>query len=110
MSPLVLYKSLADDTRLKVLLLLHSKKSLCVCDLIDSLDLSQPKVSRHLADLRKADLVTGTKQGKWVHYRINESLPGWVLEVIQLSAENNQDYLAEPLSRLAPITQSESCQ
>ena len=62
MSPLIFFKCLADDTRLKILLLLTNYKTLCVCDLQIALQLEQPKVSRHLADLRRHGLLTDKKK------------------------------------------------
>jgi len=65
LSPLTFFKCLSDDTRLKTLLILSEKGELCVYDLTDALQLSQPKISRHLADLRKCGLVLDTRKGKW---------------------------------------------
>ena len=68
LSPLSFYKCLSDDTRLKALMLIYLEKELCVCDLITALELSQPKVSRHLADLRKCQILLDERRGKWVFY------------------------------------------
>lgn len=64
-----LFKALADATRLRILGLLLSGE-VCVCDIHDSLRLPQPKVSRHLAYLRRAGLVETRRDGLWVHYRL----------------------------------------
>ncbi|MBI4583446.1 MAG: helix-turn-helix transcriptional regulator [Planctomycetes bacterium] len=64
-----LYRALADLTRLRILRLLL-KKELCVCDLVDALEVPQPKVSRHLAYLRRAGLVTARKDGLWSYYKL----------------------------------------
>jgi len=64
-----LFKALADRTRLRILGLLQAGE-ICVCDIHGSLGLPQPAVSRHLAYLRKARLVSGRKDGLWVHYRL----------------------------------------
>ena len=64
-----LFKALADRTRLRILSLLQAGE-ICVCDIHGSLDLPQPTVSRHLAYLRKTGLVSGRKDGLWVHYRL----------------------------------------
>ena len=64
LNPLTFYKCLADDTRLKSLLLIARNDSLCVCDLQQALQLSQPKVSRHLAELRKSDLLDTERRGQ----------------------------------------------
>src|SRR5258708_673615 len=67
--PLV-FKALSDPTRLRLLNLLADGE-VCVCYLGEVLQLVQPKVSRHLAYLRRAGLVTARREGKWMHY-------GWV--------------------------------
>ena len=64
--PLV-FKALSDPTRLRVLNLL-SEGEVCVCFLCDVLRLVQPKISRHLAYLKKAGLVQVRREGKWMHY------------------------------------------
>ncbi|GAB3028404.1 metalloregulator ArsR/SmtB family transcription factor [Bowmanella dokdonensis] len=101
MNPLNLYKCLAEDTRLKSLLLIRHKHQLCVCDLQDALQLSQPKVSRHLAELRKCDLLQDERRGKWVYYRLHPALPDWIHGVLDKTFTHNQDYLADCLSRLS---------
>jgi ArsR family transcriptional regulator len=63
------FQALGDQTRLRILALL-STGEVCVCDIHESLDLPQPKVSRHLAYLRRAGLVDARKDGLWVHYRL----------------------------------------
>jgi ArsR family transcriptional regulator len=88
MSPLDLFKSLSDQTRLQSLLLIHQEQELCVCELMVALDLSQPKVSRHLALLREAELLQAERRGQWIFYRLSTSLETWVLAVIKQAAEH----------------------
>lgn len=64
-----LFQALSDATRLRILGLLLTGE-VCVCDIHESLKLPQPKVSRHLAYLRKAGLVETRRDGLWVHYRL----------------------------------------
>jgi ArsR family transcriptional regulator len=64
-----LFKALADGTRLRILGLLLDGE-VCVCHIHESLGLPQPKISRHLAYLRRAGLVEARKDGLWVHYRL----------------------------------------
>jgi ArsR family transcriptional regulator len=64
-----LLKALADGTRLRILGLLITGE-VCVCHIHESLKISQPKASRHLAYLRRAGLVTTRRDGLWVHYRL----------------------------------------
>jgi ArsR family transcriptional regulator, arsenate/arsenite/antimonite-responsive transcriptional repressor len=66
--PAVLFKTLCDPTRLRLLNLLACGET-CVCELTDTLRVVQPKVSRHLRHLERAGLVEARRNGKWVHYR-----------------------------------------
>ncbi len=66
--PAFLFHTLSDPTRLRLLNLLASGET-CVCELTDSLRLVQPKVSRHLAHLKRAGLVEARRDGKWMYYR-----------------------------------------
>lgn len=63
-------KIISDETRLRILVLL-SNKEMCVCEICEILDESQPKISRHLARLREAGLVRDDRQGQWVFYYTN---------------------------------------
>ena len=81
-----LFHLLADATRLRSVVLLHAEGRLCVCELVHALDVSQPKISRHLAQLRDAGLLTDERRGQWVHYRLADDLPAWVFEVITAAA------------------------
>lgn len=65
------FSALADRTRLRILNLI-GKDELCVCFFVEILDELQPKISRHLAYLRHAGLVTARRDGKWMHYRMAE--------------------------------------
>ena len=69
---LTVFKALSDETRLKVIKLLEHGE-LCVCDITAALDMSQSKVSFHLGVLKNANLVKSRKEGKWMHYTINDS-------------------------------------
>src|SRR5438309_1495665 len=73
-----LFKAFADPVRLRLLNLLSDDREVCVCHLHEALELPQPTVSRHLAYLRKAGVVSGRKQGLWVHYRLARSKSGLV--------------------------------
>ena len=65
------FKGFADPTRIRILSLLAAGE-LCVCDIVDILDLPQPTVSRHLKYLRRTGLVDATREWKFAHYRISE--------------------------------------
>jgi ArsR family transcriptional regulator len=65
----VMFRAFSDPTRLRILNLLKTGE-LCVCDLVRVIDVPQPKISRHLAYLRKAGLVTARRDGQWMHYKL----------------------------------------
>jgi ArsR family transcriptional regulator, arsenate/arsenite/antimonite-responsive transcriptional repressor len=65
----VLFAALSDRTRLRLLNLMDGRE-VCVCYLVEILGQSQPKISRHLAYLRRAGVVAARREGKWMHYRI----------------------------------------
>jgi ArsR family transcriptional regulator len=64
-----LFSALADRTRLRLLNLMTGGE-VCVCYFVELLDEPQPKISRHLAYLRRAGLVATRREGKWMHYRL----------------------------------------
>jgi ArsR family transcriptional regulator len=66
-----IFKALSDETRLRIIKLLEQGE-LCVCDIVAALDAVQPKVSFHLSTLKEAGLIKDRKQGKWIHYSLNE--------------------------------------
>jgi ArsR family transcriptional regulator len=63
------FRALADKTRLRLLNLMASDE-VCVCFFVEILKTNQPKVSRHLAYLRRAGIVAARREGNWIHYRI----------------------------------------
>ena len=65
----LLFKALADRTRLRLLNLMAAGE-VCVCFFVEVLGTNQPKISRHLAYLRRAGVVAARREGKWMHYRI----------------------------------------
>ena len=69
---LSVFKALSDETRLRIVKLLENGE-LCVCHIVAAIDMSQPKISFHLKILKEAGLVKDRREGKWMHYRLNES-------------------------------------
>jgi ArsR family transcriptional regulator, arsenate/arsenite/antimonite-responsive transcriptional repressor len=63
------FRAFADRTRLRLINLLAGQE-LCVCYLVEVIDVPQPKISRHLAYLRQAGIVAARREGKWMHYRL----------------------------------------
>ena len=70
-----LFKAFADPTRLRILNLLREGE-LCVCNLIDVLELPQSTISRHVSYLRRAGLVETREEGTWNHYRLAQPATG----------------------------------
>lgn len=100
-SAVTLFKCLADDTRVRIALLIAREEELCVCELMWALDEAQPKISRHLALLRRARLLADRRQGQWVYYRLHPDLPDWALEVLQVTLEANRTWIEPEAARLA---------
>jgi ArsR family transcriptional regulator, arsenate/arsenite/antimonite-responsive transcriptional repressor len=86
------HAALSDPTRLRLLNLMKNRE-ICVCYLQEVLQTNQPKISRHLAYLKKAGLVEARRDGKWTHYRLKK------LDAIL------QKVLAQTLLRLGQETQ-----
>ena len=102
-SPPSVFKALADPTRARLALLLAQEGELCVCELMCALDDSQPKISRHLAHLRRCGLLLDRRQGQWVYYRLNPQLPDWVRSVLETTLLANTEWLAHDSARLSAM-------
>lgn len=97
---LSIFKALSDETRLRILKLLEHGE-LCVCDIFSALGMIQPKVSFHLSVLKEAGLIKDRKEGRWVHYRIEDSdilRRFLILTVFERISEND---IKEDMTRLA---------
>lgn len=105
MAPDTLFAALAHPLRLRALLLLQREGELCVCELIHALDVSQPMISRHLAQLRQAGLVKDRRQGQWIYYRLHDALPDWAAKVVAQTAlgVGNQAPFSEDHAALAAM-------
>ena len=66
-----LFKSLADETRLRIIWLLMAREELCVCDIMEVLGITQSKASRHLRYLYHLGWVTDRREGVWMNYRLS---------------------------------------
>ena len=79
-----------------------------------ALDDSQPKISRHLAQLRTCGLLLDRRQGQWVYYRLNPDLPAWIRTLLDTTLAANTAWLEENSARLAvmgdrPLNTSACC-
>lgn len=87
MTPLDLFKCLADDTRLRCVRLVAEHGELCVCELATALAVIQPKISRHLAQLRGCGVLADQRRGQWVYYRLHPDLPGWARDILEAAVQ-----------------------
>src|SRR5512139_711193 len=90
LNPDAFFAALADPTRRRILALLQEGGERCVCVLYETLDLPQPKVSRHLGVLRAAGIVATRRERLWIHYRIHPDLPDWARDVLVGVAESTE--------------------
>jgi ArsR family transcriptional regulator len=103
--PMPLFSALSHETRLRCLVLLMHHDELCVCEITHAIGAAQPHISRHLAQLRELDLVIDRREGLWVYYRVNPSVPGWVRGVLRETTAGLaiQAPFADDLSSLAQM-------
>ena len=80
------FSALADKTRLRLLNLMRDGE-VCVCFFAESLGTNNPKISRHLAYLRRAGLVAGRRDGKWMHYSITRPIEPKAAELLDKTLE-----------------------
>lgn len=100
LTALEFFKALADETRLLSLLLIEQEGELCVCELMVALEQTQPKISRHLAQLRKSGLLLDRRHGQWVFYRLHPLLNDWMRDALTHTREHEPVLLQQPLARL----------
>ena len=91
LDPGTLFLLLSDATRLRALMLLAAEQELCVCELTHALNASQPKISRHLAQLREAGLLQARRDGQWMYYRIQPDLPDWISSILHHTLLGNSN-------------------
>lgn len=75
------FKALADGTRLRLINLMQDEE-ICVCSCVEVLNANQPKISRHLAYLKRAGLVAARRDGKWTHYRLVEPVDPYAAKIL----------------------------
>ena len=97
-----LFAALADPTRLRLLNLMQGRE-VCVCYFVEILKQGQPKISRHLAYLRRAGIVEARREGKWMHYRIERPEDTGAAAVLDatLSSLRDDRLMKSDLAKLA---------
>lgn len=103
LTPSTVFKCLADETRARITLLIAREGELCVCELTCALDEIQPKVSRHLAQLRSCGMLADRRQGQWIYYRLHPDLPDWVHQMLMVILEANTRWIASDSERLVAM-------
>lgn len=98
------FKCLSDPTRLDILKIILERKNVCVCEITEILQLSQPKISRHLALMRTLAILLDERKGQWVYYRVNPDLPEWANSILKVLKD---DVLNTPMRRLSTSLQCE---
>ena len=96
----LMFDSVADATRRRILALLVKQGELCVCELTAALDDIQPKISRHLAVLKDAGIVIPRREGTWMFYRLAERLPAWAATLLATLATGAVPDLKADVRRL----------
>ncbi|MES9969239.1 MAG: metalloregulator ArsR/SmtB family transcription factor [Candidatus Thiodiazotropha sp.] len=109
-TPESVFSALANSMRLRCVLLLQKNGELCVCELTQSMDVAQPNMSRNLALLREAELVSDRRDGQWIYYRINPDLPDWVQSILEITASASEkiDLYHTDQNNLAAILKTSS--
>ena len=97
-----LFAALADRTRLRLLNLMNGRE-VCVCYFVEILKQSQPKISRHLAYLRNAGIVSARREGKWMHYSIERPTDPAAAAILDAALESfaTDREMQSDLSRLS---------
>jgi ArsR family transcriptional regulator len=96
-----LFKVLSDDTRLRIINLL-AKQDLCVCELVDILELSQPKISKHIARLRSINLVTTKRNEQYIYYSLDRRNLEY-MNIINTVLQTNNNDLLEDIKNLEKV-------
>lgn len=99
-SPASVFKALGDDSRLAILLLIRQHEELCVCELTGALEVSQPRISKSLAQLRELNLLLDERRGQWNYYRLHPLLPKWIRDLLAITAEANASFIGPFIERL----------
>ncbi|MBU2711799.1 metalloregulator ArsR/SmtB family transcription factor [Zooshikella sp. WH53] len=94
MSLVQFFKCLSDETRMNITLLIHQQRELCVCELVAAMGGSQPKISRHLAQLRNCNILIDERRGQWVFYSMHPALPDWATSILAQACDAQVDTLS----------------
>ena len=100
------FKALSDETKIRILKILQERKELCVCEIMQALNISQSRASRNLGILKDAGFVIDKRNGLWVHYSINKKMVNKYHEPINKLMKNwlnNESIIREDRKRLKKV-------
>ncbi|MCW8327684.1 metalloregulator ArsR/SmtB family transcription factor [Photobacterium sp. SDRW27] len=101
--PVELFKIMSDPLRLRILMLIEDELALTVGDLTKVLEVSQPKVSRHLALLRDGGVLQDQREGLWIFYRLADQLPVWIRHTLATVRNGNPGLINKEKLKLSQI-------
>ncbi len=106
-----IFKALSDESRIRMVNLLNTKKGLCVCEIREVIGLAQPTISSHLKLLENSGLVTYIKDGQWVNYSLNTAIDANIMQIINqailILAESGQ--IKTDLEKLKAVNRKDIC-
>lgn len=96
-------KAIADETRIRIMKVLLEKENLCVCEIMQALDITQTRASKNLRILKEAGFVVDRREGSWVHYSVDEGANKYCKAISSLIKEwlNDSELVAEDKTRLS---------
>jgi ArsR family transcriptional regulator len=107
------FATLSNETRLRCLYLAAKHREICVCEVVDALDISQPTASKALNALKAVGLVRDKRDANWIYYRLNESMPAWMSEIVATTVASlgrSRPYMNDEKSfRRSRIREVEAC-
>jgi len=105
----IIFKALSESIRLRIVVLL-TKGELCVCDLTEVLNLPQSTISRHMSRLKTAGIIENRREGRWIHYQLNDSDNKLInsLKQILFSLQNQRPY-KDDIAKLTALSKNIRC-
>jgi len=103
------FKSISDITRLRIIKILQEKDELCVCEIVQALDISQTRASRNLGILKNAGFVVDRRDGLWIYYSINKEMSNQYHMQINILIKdwlNNEKIVQKDKEQLKKINKS----
>jgi ArsR family transcriptional regulator len=105
-----IFKALGDETRIRLLKLLQERE-LCVCELMQALNMTQSRVSRNLGILKNAGLVEDRRDGLWVHYSLNDEAKPYIKKLLEILKDscNDDKTIVKDITELSKAQKLSQC-